>query len=112
MRDSHDFDFVILEWDQRDYDSMPLRWRKSCTRMAAMALGVDIDTFADMLGDDDNRAYFRLQFEVIALRLAMQWFLFSEIDTINNFTFDTTPDYTACPPTVERTNNAIMNNWD
>jgi len=112
MQNSTDFDFVVNEWDQRDYDNMPIRWRKSCTRMAAAALGVDIQTFSDMIDWDDNVAFFRLQYEIIALRRAMNWWIFSILDDLNNIDISATPVYNECPPTVERAHNNIMNLWD
>jgi len=73
----------IAVWDHRDYDNLPLRWKKSCVRVAALRHRVTVREFTDGLGDDNG--YFEtLCAEVLLLRKAMGWFTLSE--------------YTVCDP--------------
>lgn len=87
-----DFDFAIQVVDLRDYDNLPPRWRRSCVRMAAIAFQMNVNEFSDRLGDDDDSYMNQLLFECISLRLAMGWFVFSELADPNNMLAPDTPD--------------------
>lgn len=98
-----DFDFALEMVDLRDYDNLPVRWRRSCVRMAAMSYQMNVQEFSDLLGDDDDRYMNRLIFECVSLRRAMGWFVFSALTDANNWFAPDTPDVT--DHTVPRDNN-------
>lgn len=70
---------VISRFDIRDYENLPLRWRSSCLRMAALHFGMSPQTFSDMITEDDMY-YNRLCMEVVLLRLAMSWSVLSDLE--------------------------------
>lgn len=75
-----DISFYVVSRDLRDYDALPLRWRNACLRMAANHFGMSTALFSDVMADPDTDVYIdRLVYECIYLRLAMGWFVFSDI---------------------------------